>query len=142
MYKPVLRGDIARALLHMRELYRGESQHNDADVRAHERREAGTKTLLSNLARTTEHPTLRTLLDIGNMFSLTLDGVHRLFGYDLDELRGLDRQLNGGRTRIERPHEGLCPGEVHRSLCMCRSSERESGQYGECGTDRSKKCWL
>ena len=64
--KPVSRGDIARALLHLRELYRGESQHNAADIRAYERREAGTKTLLSNLARTTEHPTLNTLLDIAN----------------------------------------------------------------------------
>ena len=100
VYKPVSRDEIARALLHMRDLYRGGSQHTAAEVRAHERREAGTKTLLSNLARTTEHPTLHTLLDIANMFSLTLAGVHRLFGYDLDELRSLDHQLNGGKTRI------------------------------------------
>jgi len=70
VYKPVSRGEIAQALLHLRELYRREPQANAADVRAHERREAGTKTLLSNLARTTEHPTLHTLLDIANMFSL------------------------------------------------------------------------
>ena len=100
MYKPVSRGEITQALLHLRELYRREPQANAADVRAQERREAGIRTLLSNLARTTEHPTLHTLLDIANMFSLTLDAVHRLFGYDLDELRSLDRQLNGGRTRI------------------------------------------
>ena len=100
MYKPVPRSEIARALLHLRELYRAEPLRTAAEIRAHERREAGTKTLLSNLARTTEHPTLNTLLEIASMYSLTLDGVHRLFGYGLDELRHLDWELNGGRTRI------------------------------------------
>lgn len=100
VYNPISRDEIARILLHLRELYRGEPLYDDADIRAQERREVGTRTLLSNLARTTEHPTLNTLLDVANMFSLTLDGVHRLFGYDLDQLRSLDRRLNGGRTRI------------------------------------------
>jgi hypothetical protein len=47
-----------------------------------------------------EHPTLRTVLDVANMFSLTLDAAHQLFGYDLNEIRNLDSRFNGGRTRI------------------------------------------
>jgi hypothetical protein len=65
-----------------------------------ERREAATKDLLSNLPRTDEHPTLRTLIEIAEIYSLTLEGAHRLFGYDLRELRKWDLYLNGDRTHI------------------------------------------
>lgn len=59
-----------------------------------------TKNLLSNLFRTKEHPTLNAVLEIGDVFSLTLDGAHRLFGYSLEEIREFDRYLNSGRTQI------------------------------------------
>jgi hypothetical protein len=65
-----------------------------------ERREAATKDLLSNLPRTNEHPTLRTLLEISDIYSLTLEGAHRLFGYSLQEIREYGLHLNGGRTHI------------------------------------------
>jgi hypothetical protein len=72
----------------------------DQEYRAHERREAVSKNLLSNLFRIKEHPTLHTVLEIADMFSLTVEGAHRLFGYDLDGIREYDLRLNGGRTHI------------------------------------------
>lgn len=65
-----------------------------------DRREAVIRDLLSNLARTGEHPTLKTLLEVSETCQLTLDGAHRLFGYDLRSIREFDLQLNGGRTHI------------------------------------------
>ncbi|MEG9437794.1 hypothetical protein JAO29_16725 [Edaphobacter sp. HDX4] len=59
-----------------------------------------TKNLLSNLSRIKAHPTLNTVLEVADTFSLTLDGAHRVFGYDLEELRRYDFRLNSGRTRI------------------------------------------
>jgi hypothetical protein len=56
--------------------------------------------LLSNILRTKAHPTLRTVLDVAEIFSLTLDGAHRLFGYEIDQIRDYDLQLNGGRTHV------------------------------------------
>ncbi|MFC5862348.1 hypothetical protein ACFPT7_08610 [Acidicapsa dinghuensis] len=81
--------------------------------------------LLSNLPRTNEHPTLKTLLEVVDVCSLTLEGVHRLFGYNLEELRSFDFRLNGGRTHIESLHERLRTREVHRPLCVSSSRERE-----------------
>jgi hypothetical protein len=40
------------------------------------------------------------LLEIADMFSLTIEGAHRLFGYDLDGIREYDLRLNGRRTHI------------------------------------------
>jgi hypothetical protein len=34
------------------------------------------------------------------MFSLTIEGAHRLFGYDLGGIREYDLRLNGRRTHI------------------------------------------
>ena len=31
---------------------------------------------------------------------MTLEGAHRLFGYDLTEIREYDLRINGGRTHI------------------------------------------
>ncbi|WP_263337496.1 hypothetical protein [Acidicapsa dinghuensis] len=55
---------------------------------------------MSNLPRTSEHPTLKTLLEIAEICWLTLEGAHRLFGYDLEAIRDFDLRLNGGRTHI------------------------------------------
>jgi len=49
------------------------------------------------------------VLELADIFSLTVDGAHRLFGYDLEEIREYDFRLNGGRTHIERIHERLRP---------------------------------
>jgi hypothetical protein len=56
--------------------------------------------LLSNLFRTKDHPTPNSVLELADIFSLTLDGAHRLFGYDLQRIREYDFRLNGGRTHI------------------------------------------
>lgn len=100
MYRPVPRSEIIDALIHIRDLHRRIKPSNEYASRAHERREASIRDLLSNLPRTNEHPTLKTLLEIVETCGLTLEGAHRLFGYSLDRLRELDLQLNSGRTHI------------------------------------------
>lgn len=100
MYRPVPRSEIIDALVHIRNLGRRGSNRELGDELAVERREIALKHLLSNLPRTGAHPTLRTVLEIGDLFWLTLEGAHRLFGYDLTEMRGLDLLLHGGRTHI------------------------------------------
>jgi len=79
-------------------LFREIPPFNEKDYRAHERREILTKNLLSNLFRTKEHPTLHVVLEVADAFSLTLDGAHRLFGYELEQIREYDLLLNAGRT--------------------------------------------
>lgn len=100
MHSPVPSSAITDALIHLRNLYRGVRPSNEREQRAFERREAAIKDLLSNLPRTNEHPTLRTLLEIAEIYGLTLEGAHRLFGYDLERLREYDLVLNRGRTHI------------------------------------------
>lgn len=100
MHSPVPSGVIIEALVHIRDLFRRIRPLNELELRASERRETATKDLLSNLPRTNEHPTLRTLLEIADLYSLTLEGAHSLFGYSLQEMRECDLYLNGGRTHI------------------------------------------
>jgi len=100
VHSPVPSSEIIEALIHFRDLFRRVRPSNEQERRAFERREAATKDLLSNLPRTDEHPTLRTLVEIAEIYSLTLEGVHRLFGYSLQEIRDYDLRLNGGRTHI------------------------------------------
>lgn len=100
MHSPVPSSEIIERLIHIRDLFRQIRPSNQRELRALERREAATKDLLSNLRRTNEHPTLRTLLEIAEIYSLTLEGAHRLFGYSLQQIREHDLLLNGGRTHI------------------------------------------
>ena len=100
MYTPVPRTELIDALIHFRTLFRQLRPANESERRAHERREAAIKDLVSNLPRVSEHPTLKTLVEVAEISSLTLDGVHRLFGLHLDRIREYDLQLNGGRTHI------------------------------------------
>lgn len=100
VHSPVPSGEIIEALIHIRDLFRRIRPSNERELRAFERREAATKDLLSNLPRTNEHPTLRTLLEIAENYSLTLEGAHRLFGYSLQDIREIDLDLNRGRTHI------------------------------------------
>ena len=100
MYRHVPRTEILAVLAHLRELHRQVMPSNDRERYAFERRELVTKNLLSNLRRTGDHPTLSMLLEVADMFSLTIEGAHRLFGYDLDGIREYDLRLNGGRTHI------------------------------------------
>ena len=100
MYRHVPRTEILAILAHLRDLHRQIMPSNDRERYAFERRELVTKNLFSNLRRTGNHPTLSMLLEIADMFSLTIEGAHRLFGYDLDAMREYDLRLNGGRTHI------------------------------------------
>ena len=133
MYRPVTRAEIADALVHIRDLYRQIKPPDEQEYRASERREDGIKNLLSNLPRTKEHPTLNTVDEVANMALLTIEGAHRLFGYDLARIREYDLRLNGGRTHIECPHKSLRPGEIHRSLGM--------SDFGDAGESNRKKSW-
>jgi hypothetical protein len=108
VYRQVPRTEILEVLGHLRDLHRQIRPSNDRERYAFERRELVTKNLFSNLRRTGDHPTLSMLLEIADMFSLTIEGAHRLFGYDLDGVREFDLRLNGGRTHIERSHQRLC----------------------------------
>lgn len=100
LYRPVPRDEILDALVHIRDLHRKTKLLNEREFRAHERREAAIRDLLSNLPRVSEHPTLKTLLEVADICSLTLEGAHRLFGYDLSAIREYDLRLNGRRTHI------------------------------------------
>jgi len=100
VYRSVPRAEIIDALVHLRDLHRQVRPSNDRERYASERRELITKNLLSNLRRTSDHPTLNMLLEIADMFSLTVEGAHRLFGYDLGGIREYDLRLNGKRTHI------------------------------------------
>jgi hypothetical protein len=100
MYRPVTRGEIADALVHIRDLYRQIRPADEQESRAYERREVGIKDLLSNLPRTKEHPTLTAVDEVADMAKLTNEGAHRLFGYNLAKIREYDLRLNGGRTHI------------------------------------------
>jgi len=108
VYRPVPHNEISDAVTHLRDLHRQLRPSNDRERYAFERRELVTKNLLSNLGRTGHHPTLSMLLEIADIFSLTIEGAHRLFGYDLGGIREYDLRLNGGRTHIKTAHQGLC----------------------------------
>lgn len=100
MYRHVPHGDITDALMHIRNLFRRIEPSGERAIRARERREATIRDLLSNLPRTNQHPTLKTVLEVAETCCLTLEGAHRLFGYDLGKIREFDIRLNGGRTHI------------------------------------------
>jgi hypothetical protein len=100
VYRPVPRSEITDALIHIRDLHRQMKISSEQAFRAHARREASIRYLLSNLPRTNDHPTLNTVLEIAETCLLSLEGAHRLFGYDLGRIREYDFQLNGGRTHI------------------------------------------
>jgi len=99
VYSFVPREQIAETLIHLRGLFRESPLSNEKGHRAQERREILTKNLLSNLFRTKDHPTLHAVLEVPDAFSLTLDGAHRLFGYELERIREYDLKLNAGRTQ-------------------------------------------
>jgi hypothetical protein len=100
MYIPVARAEITESLIHLRDLFRKVPRGNDGDIRAHERREITTKNLLSNLIRMKQHPTLHTVLEVADIFRLTLSGSHRLFGYKLEDIAKYDLEWNSSRTHV------------------------------------------
>ncbi len=100
MYTSIPRQQMAEMLSHLRSLFRRKRYTNAREEREHERREVVTRNLLSNLTRLKEHPTLNAVLEVADIFSLTLEGAHRLFGYALEEIRDYDLRFNGRLTHI------------------------------------------
>ena len=47
------------------------------------------------------------MLELADIFSLTIDGAQLLFGYGIERIRDYDLRLNGGRKRLDRLHAGL-----------------------------------
>lgn len=100
MYEHVPRSHIIEVLSHLRELLRQTEPTNERERRAAEQREVIAKYLISNLPRTSEHPTLSSLMEVAETFRLTIGATHQLFGYDLDMIRQQDLLLNTSRTHI------------------------------------------
>lgn len=126
MYEFVDRTEIAERIAHIRELHRQIRPSTEQDGIFHERREQKIKDFLSNLRRTGLHPMLTLVRELQELCSLTPEGGHRLFGFDLDAIREYDAFLNCGRTHlvesyvfhrdlpIELPLE-LAPAEAFRT---------------------------
>lgn len=104
MHRQVSRSDIVDRVERLRGLHRQNPPTDESERIVYERREQKTKDLLSNLRRTSDRPTLSLIKEFGELNALTVDGAHRLFGYDLDAVRDYDLLLNGGRTHIECLH--------------------------------------
>jgi hypothetical protein len=100
VYEQVPRGRIIEVLTHCRELLRQVHPTNERERLETERREIIAKYFISNLRRTSEHPTLSTLREVADAFLLTAGAAHELFGYDLDSIRRYDLQWNAARTHI------------------------------------------
>ena len=128
VYELVPRSRIIEVLRHLRELWRQAEPTDQRERFAAEQREVVAKYLISNLPRTGEHPTLKSLMEVAETFLLTIGATHQLFGYDLEAVRQQDLLWNTGRTHIERPHERLSAGKVHRALSVGNGSERNSNQ--------------
>jgi len=96
--------EIAERIRHIRDLHRQLTPSDETERLLSARREQKTKDLLSNLKRIRTHPTLNLVREFGNLDSMTVDAVHRLFGFDLDAIRDYDLRLNGDRTHIECLH--------------------------------------
>ena len=100
IYEAVPRKKLVDAFRHIYEVRRRLKPRSEQELRAYERHEAAAKDFLSNLPRGSQHPTLKSLFEIGEICGLTLSGAHALFGYNLGALRECDLALNGSRTHI------------------------------------------
>ena len=100
MYQYVPRSEIRDRLVHLLGLYRQVVPTSEREQRAIERREIVTKNLLSNLRRTSADPTLNLIEEIVESFPVTIEGAHRLFGFEVEDIREYDLLLNGDRTHI------------------------------------------
>ena len=100
MYKSVSSSEIIERVEHIRELLRHIQATNDRVFVANTQHERKLKDFISNLRRTETRPMANMVRDLAEACSLTTEGAYRLFGYELDGLRELDLDLNGGRTRV------------------------------------------
>src|ERR1700761_1901402 len=86
--------------MHLRQVHRHEIPRTDFERLAADRREVVARYLISNLRKTGDHPTLKTLWEIASSFSLTIGSAHELFGYDLEAVRRFELLVNHSRTHI------------------------------------------
>ena len=100
MYSPVSSADIIARIEHIRELHRQVDRLRDRKRLAHDRREQKIRDFISNLRRAGTRPMANMVRSLEDICSLTTDGAHRLFGYELDCVRDFDFHLNGSRTHI------------------------------------------
>ena len=100
MYRPIPHSQIIDDLMHLRDLYREGRPANEREQLAHDAREAFTKDLIGNLSRMKEHLMPGIIAEAARHFRLTVDGAHRLFGYNLSDIQAYDLRLNGSRTRL------------------------------------------
>ena len=103
MYRPIPRGQITDTLAQLRDLFRRIKPSNETETRAKQRRETLAKNLLSNLTRTNEHPTLHTVLEIADTFSLTLGD------YIIPQIIGSSRLFIGQAVYAQQGTAGNVP---------------------------------
>jgi hypothetical protein len=133
MYSPVSSADIIARIEHIRELHRQVDRLRDRRRLAHDRREQKIRDFTSNLRRAGDRPMANMVRSLEDICSLTTDGAHRLFGYELDGVSDFDFHLNGSRTHIvesyvfdrdlmvELPLE-LAPEDAFRLTGQCAES--------------------
>jgi hypothetical protein len=106
VYDPVLPKQATEVLSRLFSMVR--KAPRETAMRVPHRSEGLSSDLLTNLRQFGSTPTPRQLQALRLHLSLTIGGVFKLFGYNLDRMREVEANLNGGRTRFERCHEGLC----------------------------------
>jgi hypothetical protein len=92
--------EIIDRVQHIRELHRQIRPKDERERWVFERRERILKDFLSNVRRTSVRPMLNIVRALEEACSLTTDGAHRLFGYELDGVREFDLRINNTRTHI------------------------------------------
>ena len=98
MYDPVFPKQAAEVLSRFFAMVR--KAPREAAMRLHHGSDGLSPDLLTNLRQFGSTPTPRQLQAIKLRLSLTIGGAFQLFGYDLDRMRDVETQLNGGRTRF------------------------------------------
>lgn len=125
LYRAVAVSEVVEQIEHIRRLLREVRPKTDEQVLLSERREQTLKDFLSNLRRMGVRAMVPMVHELEELCGLVTGAGYRLLGYELDAIREYDRVLNSGRTHIEGIHQGLRPGEVHRSLRAGEACERE-----------------
>lgn len=100
MRRDVARSEIVDRVRHIRSLLRQKKPRDEQEQTLFARYESKTTNFLSNIRRSSERPTLNQVRIVEEACSLTADGSHRLFGYEIDEIRNIDARVNRGRTHI------------------------------------------
>jgi hypothetical protein len=117
MYRPFSRRQIVDNLLHLRELFRRIKPSSEMENLAQEKRELVIRDLLSNVARSNQHPTLHAVLEIADLFSLTLG---RAPNYLATIWKGFENAASYGMA------EAPASSSRMRSNAICSSTYRQA----------------